>query len=235
VWDGSFHVLKNAKRFAAIDYMFDARPGRLWSKQPPGPAFAIVGVAAPPMVNGTPVRRWWIDLDDQGILLSCAAMPRKSSLIVQGQRLKGYSWQQYGAQAPGLAEILPGRPVIDEQRDVLVARNGHSLGYVECDGNGVFAFDPAAARGPNTLLLDWLARAMTLELEGGEMVSGLAAASADAHVEFSGQTGSLALRCRGRGLGRPDGQGGFQKVENLQLPRGGRAAVGPLVIEFQGG
>jgi hypothetical protein len=238
MWNGSFHILKNAKPFAAVDYMFDARPGRLWSKLPPGPAFAIIGVSAPSIVNGTPVRRWWIDLDDQDVLVPCAAMPRKSSLIVQGRRLKGYNWQQYGARrdrGAGVSEMLPEKTFIDERRDVLAARNGHSFGYIECEGRGAFAFDPAVARGPNTLLLDWLAHAMTLELESGETVSGLAAANVDTHVEFSGRFDSLKLHCRGRALGRPDGQGGFQHASDLQLSRGEKAAIGPLVIEFQGG
>jgi hypothetical protein len=237
-WDGSFHVLKNSQPFATVDYIFDGRAGRLWSKLPSGPAFAIVGIASPSSVNGTVVRRWWIDLDDQDVLLPCAAMPRKSSLIVQGRRLKGYDWQQYTTRrdrGAGVSEIHPGRLFADEKRDVLAARNGHSFGYVECGGRGVFAFDPAAARGPNTRLLDWLARAMTLELEGGKTVNGLAAANTDTHVEFIGQIDSLKLRCRGRGLGRPVEQGGFQQTGELQLARGGRAAIGPLIIEFHGG
>jgi hypothetical protein len=238
MWDGSFHVLKNAKPFAAIDYMFDARPGRLWSKLPPGPAVSIVGVSAPAVWNGQQVRRWWIDLDDQDILVPCAAMPRKSSLIVQGRRLRGYNWHQYAARrdrGAGVAELLSQKAFVDERRDVLAARNGHSFGHVGCDGKGVFAFEPAVARGSNPLLLDWLAHAVTLELEDGSTANGLAAANVDAHVEFTGRSDSLRLSCRGRALGRPDGQGGFQHASDLQLAPGGRAAIGPLVIEFKGG
>lgn len=236
-WDGSFKITKGQRLFARVDYMFDARLGRLWPALPAGPAFTVVGLALPRSFAGTPVRRWWVDVDAQNVLVTSAVMPRRMSLIVQDGKLKPYSWRDFGFDwddPSGRATLDPKASFAGEPRTVMMAAKQRPFGFISCDGAGSFVFDAAAARGSRLHDLDWLAHALTLETEA-KTIDGRTATSGETQVEFGGRNDAVKLRCRGQSLFRRDGSGEFRNVRDLELAPGEQAAIGPLIVEFRGG
>jgi hypothetical protein len=211
-----------------VRYRADIRPSRLRRRHRPG-RFAISGIIEPRAGHLPLPDHWWVDLDDEDVMLGSALVHKARSIAVRSGSVHCYDWEAFAEDRSKAAlfslESVAGLRMLRFKDD------DRAFGYLERPAAPLpVSFDPKAAPD-SSYTLDWIDLTAAAEIDLEREGLGTRSMANGPHVVL-GANGSptAVVRATGGILYRAGRDGIFERREEVPWQPGGQIVLEPFCL-----